>query len=180
MYGETESNSISGVERISIIEYLRSFLGELSDLERCKVNLKTEAGALRIKGLMNIPENTIFKSMNDLRSGQPYWNEQKVDYVPSNLGRARGFTFYFICNSCQKRVKCLYFLSSLEAPLCRVCSRLQYNQPRRKERMLSHLIRKNYLSTESKYMIMKKLGINKDDIDNYLSDFDETKKHGII
>lgn len=171
MYGENNNNSIAGVDRVYVNDYLRTFLRELSELEHRKIDLVTKGGALRIKELMNIPQNTTFKSLNDFRSGQPYWDEQEVDCIPSNLGKNRGFIFYFICNRCRRKVKYLYFLSSLDAPLCRLCCRLQYNQPGRRTRMLSSLVNRKYLSTEAKYMIMKKLGINKGDIDNYLSDY---------
>jgi hypothetical protein len=175
MYGDKDNGLTSGVERISISDYLRAFLQELYTMESRRTELRTLGEASRIKGLMNIPENTLFKSLNDIRSGQPYWNEQEVDFVPSNLGKNRGFIFYFICNSCQRRVRHLYFLSSIDEPLCRVCSRLHYKQANRKTRALSRLINKEYLSTEAKYTLMKRAEINKGDIENYLSDFDPHK-----
>lgn len=173
MYGDKDSGLISEVERINISDYLREFLQELYTMESSRAELRTLGEALRIKGLMNIPENTLFKSLNDMRSGQPYWNEQEVDFIPSNLGKNRGFTFYFICNSCQRRVRHLYFLSPLNEPLCRLCGHLHYRQANRKVRAISRLINREYLSTESKHALMKRAGINKGDIANYLSDFDK-------
>lgn len=172
MYGDNDNNSIAGVERIDITNYLKIFLEELYALEQRSIDLKTKGGATRIKELMNISKNTVFKSLNDFRSSQPYWEEQEVDCISSNLGKNKGFIFYFICNRCKRRVKYLYFLFSLDVPLCRLCCRLQYVQPGRKTRMLSTLINRKYLSTEAKYMIMKKLGITKSDIENYLSDYE--------
>ncbi len=175
MYGEKERGHITGVESIGISDYLRAFLQELYTMESSRTELRTLGEATRIKGLMNIPENTLFKSLKDMRSGQPYWYEQEVDFIPSNLGKNRGFTFYFICNSCQRRVRHLYFLSPFNEPLCRLCGHLHYKQPNRKTRGLSRLINKEYLSTEAKYTLMKRAEINKSDIENYLSDFDPQK-----
>lgn len=102
------------IDRIDISDYLRTFLHDLSSLEKRPVEVKTELDALRIHGLMNNPKNTRFKSMNNLTSGQPYWKYQEIAYVPSNLGRGRGYLFYFICYSCERRTKYLYFHSYLE------------------------------------------------------------------
>ena len=162
---------ITDVERICITDYLRGFLQELSQSENRPIEIKERFEAERVKMLMNIPENTTFKSLADFRSGIPFWNEQEVDYVPSNLGNKKGFIFYFICNKCDRKVKYLYYPSMIEEPLCMRCCRLHYKQPRRKQRALSSLFSRNYLSTEQKYMAMKKLGITRDDIANYLSDY---------
>ena len=97
------------IERIDIYDYLRTFLRELSNKEEKQTEIKTELDALRVKDLMNVPTNTTFKSLENIRNGQPYWKYQEVDCIPSNLGRSRGYLFYFICNSCERRVKFLYF-----------------------------------------------------------------------
>lgn len=117
------------IDRIDISDYLRTFLHDLSKLENRPVEVKTELDALRIQGLMNNPKNTRFKSMNDLTSEQPYWKYQEVAYVPSNLGRGHGYLFYFICYSCERKTKYLYFHSYLEPPVCRKCQRLPYKRP---------------------------------------------------
>lgn len=125
------------IERIDISDYLRTFLHELSNKENKRIEVKSELDALRIKELMNIPENTTFKSLDDIRGQQPYWKYQKVDCVPSNLGRGRGYLFYFICNSCERKVKFLYFHTYTEPPMCRKCYRLPYSKSPYNQRKLS-------------------------------------------
>jgi hypothetical protein len=172
MYRETnKKKSVIDAERIVIADYLRAFLDELAQKEGKRREIKLGFQAESIKGLMNMPKNTAFKSINDIRSGYPIWYEQEVDFVPSNLGKNKGFIFYFICNGCKRRTKYLYFPSMINEPLCRICCRLQYKQPNRRTRALSRLSNKEYLSTEQKYALMKRAEINKGDIDNYLSDY---------
>lgn len=181
MYTDEKENPISGdLERYDIRDYISTFLIELAELERNPIKLRTIGEASRIKELLNIPENTTFKSTLDFRSGEPYWHRQEVDFTPSNLGRSRGFIFYFICNGCSRRTKYLYSHSLLCEPRCRQCYHLPYRQLNRKTRSLSRLIHKDYLPSEAKYMLMKKLNISRNDIDNYLSDFDDNGKRGII
>lgn len=117
------------IDRIDISDYLRTFLHDLSELEGRPVEVTNELDARRIQGLMDNPHNTRFKSLADITSGQPYWDEQEVTYIPSNLGKRRGFLFYFICYSCERRTKYLYFHSYLEPPSCRKCQRLPYKRP---------------------------------------------------
>lgn len=172
MCGETNKKKlIVDEERITIAEYMRAFLDELARKESRRAEINSRFQAERIKGLMNMPENTAFKSINGIRSDYPYWHEQEVDFVPSNLGKDKGFIFYFICNSCGKRRKDLYFPSMINEPLCRICCRLQYKQAGRKERRLSRAFNKDYLSSEYKYMVMKTMKVNESDIENYLSDY---------
>lgn len=83
-----------------------------------------------VKAFLNNPQNTRGKSMRDMRTGVPYWNEQEVEYVRSNLGL--GFLWYFLCNHCGHRAKYLYEYSTLECPLCRPCLGIDYE--RRKTR----------------------------------------------
>lgn len=168
----TKKQSIIEAERITIAEYLRAFLDELAGKESRRAQINSRFQAERIKGLMNMPENTTFKSIADLRTGYPYWYEQAVDFVPSNLGKDKGFIFYFICNSCGRRRKDLYFPSMIDEPLCRVCCRLQYKQPNRKTRALSRIVNKPYISSDDKYALMKRLEVGEEDIDNYLSDYE--------
>lgn len=123
------------IDRIDIFDYLRCFLHDLSIIENHPVEVKTDFDALRLKGLMNNPKNTRFKSAVDLTSGQPYWKYQDVEYIPSNLGKGRGFIFYFICYSCEKKAKYLYFTSYLEPPVCRKCCRLPYRQSYKQRKM---------------------------------------------
>lgn len=130
--------------RIDIFDYVRSFVQELSELERSRIKFNNEFDAERIKGLMNLPEKTRFKSINDLR-GNPYWHFQEVDYVPSNLGKGRGVLFYFICSRCDRRVKFLYFYTEVEPPICRQCCQLPYRSASYKERKVA---------TENKFLTM--------------------------
>jgi hypothetical protein len=85
-----------------------------------------------MKELLDKPEYTTFKSMRDIQDGSRYWNEQKVDYTPSNLGSGRGYLFYFICNGCRRRVKYLYDYNFCHPPLCRTCCRIGYKAPTRR------------------------------------------------
>jgi|GEM_PF-810056 len=162
-----EKQPIIDVEKITIAEYLRIFLIELAKKESREVEIKRCFQAERIKGL--IPDNTIFRALADFRTGYPHWHKQKVDFVPSNLGKNRGFIFYFICNGCGKKRKDLYYPSMIDEPLCRVCCRLRYKQPNRETRSLSRIVNKPYISNDDKYMLMKRLEIGKKDIENYLS-----------
>lgn len=127
-YDHKKKEILNRTQRIDISEYLRTFLLELSNLEAKPVRFNTWFEAERIKGLLNIPKNTRFKSVMDMRMGFPYWDEQRVDYVPSNLGSKRGYIFYFICNGCEKRVKYLYEYDTLCSPLCRTCCRITYKR----------------------------------------------------
>lgn len=126
------------IDTIDISDYVRTFLLQLSELEHDRIRINSEWEAERIKALLNIPKNTMFKSPADLRSGVPYWNEQEVDYVRSNLKQNKGFIFYFICGQCDRRVKRLFFYTLLEPPICRHCCRLPYRQKSYKERKMSH------------------------------------------
>jgi hypothetical protein len=113
--------------RIDIAEYVRTFLLELARLEKKPfIKLNSLSAMDRVKGLLNIPENTTFKSLSDIRTGFPYWEEQQVDCIGSNLGR--GYIFYFICNGCGRRSKYLYEYSMTLSPLCRVCCRITYRR----------------------------------------------------
>ena len=150
--------------RFTISDYVRNF----------KINIREKEGRIfdtghaghiaHMKELLNNPLYTTFKSTSILNDGIPYWNEQKVDYVPSTLGR--GFIFYFVCNGCERRVKHLYEYSTLTSPLCRVCCRLKYEAPTHKARTFSRMLRKAYFSSEDKYLIIQRVGITIDDL-NY-------------
>ncbi|HCY17652.1 MAG: hypothetical protein UR62_C0001G0021 [Candidatus Nomurabacteria bacterium GW2011_GWF2_35_12] len=134
--------------RIDIFDYVRSFVRELEQLENKKIKFNNEFEAFRVKALMNIPEKTKFKSVNDLR-GNPYWHFQEVDYVPSNLGKDRGVLFYFICSRCNRRIKYLYFYTEVEPPLCRKCCQLPYRPASYQERKIAR--ESKLLTIGSKY-----------------------------
>ncbi len=127
--------------RIDIFDYVRTFVRELEQLENSpRIRFNNEFDLERVKGLMNIPKNTTFKSLNDMRSGQPFWRYQEVDYVLSNLGKGRGALFYFLCTRCNLRVKYLYFYTELEPPLCRKCCQLPYRPTSYRERKANKFI----------------------------------------
>ena len=159
-----KQRTINDIERIDIKEYIRTFILTIQRNEGRSINANHLGGSMHMKDLLDRPEYTRFKSFKSL-DGFHYWNEQKVKYVPSNLGRGRGYIFYFICNGCRRNVKHLYQESLCETPVCRICSRIGYQAPKRKARELSRLLRKDYHSTEEKYYFAKKMGIGKEDID---------------
>ncbi len=167
-----KKTKITEVENINITDYIRTFLFELTQKENWKerkLQIRTLADAMRITGLLDCSQNTTFKSIADLRSGYPYWHEQKVDFIPSNLGKGKGFLFYFVCNNCERRVKYLYRQTFLLSPICRACCRLTYRQPNRARRSVSRLLNRDYLSSEAKYILIRTLkekGITKEDIDD--------------
>ena len=115
--------------RIDIGDYLREFIMDIRKREGQVFKTNHSGEVSYLKELLNTPKNTAFKSVRDFNTGIPFWNEQRVDYVPSNLGNGRGYIFYFICNNCSRRVKHLYEYSTLESPLCRTCCRLGYDTP---------------------------------------------------
>lgn len=90
-----------------------------------------------VKIYLNNPRNTRQKSIGDPRTGIPYWNEQEVGYVHSNLGR--GFLWYFICNHCGRRAKLLYRYNYAKPPLCRLCLGIDYKRRSRKRDRLGRL-----------------------------------------
>ena len=155
-------------DSIDISDYLIQFLRELPSVRNYKKRgIRSTWEANHIKELANDSRNTEFKSTRSVQ-GDFFWAEQKVDFVPSNLGEGKGFVFYFLCNSCERRVKYLYYMSMISEPLCRTCCRLGYKQSTRKERSLSRLINRPYLSSEHKYLLMKEIGITREDIKGFL------------
>ncbi len=173
MYRNTNKNQeVDSHERYDIRHYVTLFILELERLEERPITMNKPSEVSRIKDLLNISRGTTFKSPLDFRSRELYWNSQSIDFRYSNLGKNKGAIFYFLCNGCGKRVRYLYSSSLLCEPRCRRCCRIPYRQPNRKVRGLSRLIRKDYLSSEAKYMLMKRAGIDRNDIQNYLSDID--------
>ncbi len=162
MYGlHKKEPAITILERKDITLYVRAFRLHMRRQGRV-FDTRQEATVKYMVELMNEPENTTFKSTRGLQSDRCYWDYQRVDYMSSNLHR--GFIFYFRCNGCGDRVKYLYEYSMVEAPLCRICCRLKYRQPGRKERTLTRIFRKPYFSGEDRYWIIKGAGITLEDI----------------
>lgn len=162
MYGKKKQKGLTVQRRVDITDYVQEFVMHMRRTQGRIFDRRHPGEAENMKQMMNDPRNTTFKSIRDLRDGDYYWHEQKVDYVRSNL--KRGFIFYFICNACGRRARYLYEYSSLESPLCRICCRLNYEQPGRKAREISRLIRRPYLSTEAKHILIRRAGITSDDI----------------
>jgi hypothetical protein len=166
MYGKTNRKPpITILDRKDITDYVRAFVLHMRNTQGRVFDTRHRSSVEYMVEMMNKPENTAFKSIRDvLGDGRPFWYEQKVDFVASNL--RRGFVFYFRCNGCYRRVKYLYQYSMLKPPLCRICCRLPYPQPSRQARRFSRLIRQPYLSSEAKYMLIKRAGITAEDIVN--------------
>ncbi len=164
MYGQQKKKpAITILDRKDITDYVRAFVFYMRNTQGRVFDTRHRGNVEYMVETMNNPANTAFKSVRDVfGDGRPFWHEQKVDFLPSNL--RRGFIFYFRCNGCYRRVKYLYQYSMLEAPLCRICCRLPYPQPSRQARRLSKLIRQPYLSSEAKYQIIKRAGITVEDI----------------
>ena len=137
-YKHKNKSLLSRVSRVNSTDYVRTFLLELAVLEKKPyIQLNSPAVAERIKGLLNIPKNTTFKSLSDIETGLPYWDEQLVDYIDSNLGQ--GYIFYFICNRCGRKVKYLYEYDMTRSRLCRICCRFEYRRSKHTARKLTYL-----------------------------------------
>ena len=165
MYRPKDTN-IYNWGKIKVRDYLQAFLDELSEKENNKVILNSAGEVIRIEGLLGIGALQYFKSLQLMHRGFHDWHEQELKFTASNLGR--GYVAYFVCNRCLKSVKFLYYNQDgdnyFEQPLCRMCCGLKYAQPRRKQRRLSRLLNKDYLSTEHKYRLIKDTGITVQDV----------------
>lgn len=150
--------------RISIIDYVATFIRKINEKEGRVFNLRHHAEEMYMLEFLNDPKYTTFKSMRVFDTDFYGWDKQTVNCVPSNLGSGRGYIFYFRCNGCYDQVKYLYEYSTLHSPLCRRCCGIKYNQPTRKARSLSRIFRKPYLSSEDKYTLIKRAGITREDI----------------
>jgi hypothetical protein len=153
------------MERLDISDYVRKYLLLIEKTKGWSFNLSLPHDVQQLKDILNLPENTTGKSIRSVADRTYYWNEQLVDFVPSNLGSGKGYLFYFVCNKCEKRVKYLYQYSYCNSPLCRTCCRLKYKAPSRKERSITRLLRQRpMLSSEARYTLAMRAGITKDDL----------------
>jgi len=165
-------------QQTDIKSHLRGFILELSDKENRPVTIRTRGEAERIKGLLNSSGKTIFYSLSEMRYGRRCWTGKEVDYIPSHLGPNKGFTFYFICQRCERRTKYLFYkLAEVPEPLCRSCCHLKYKRPNRRNRDLSKLLNKDYLSIEQKYWVIKRADITKRDLEDLMKmrEWDEAR-----
>lgn len=132
IYQHKNKEIMNRLERIDIGDYIRRFFRDQKNKWWTSSSITSFKEAKNLKEFLNDPKNTTFKSMRDL-DGLYYWDDQDVDFVPSNLGEGKGYIFYFICIGCDRRVKYLYEYNMCRAPLCRTCCRLSYRTPLRKK-----------------------------------------------
>jgi hypothetical protein len=177
-YTHKKTAILERIVPINITDYIRQGIFELKRKGLC-FNFSHPLEAERLKQLLNDPRNTTFKSTRDPADGLYFWHEQNVTFIRSNLGHDKGAIFYFLCNSCHRRVKFLYEYSSCYPPLCRKCCRLGYKYPTRKSQDLSRILRKPYLSSEDKHWIIKRAGITKEDIPEDLKGEKENNDIGV-
>jgi hypothetical protein len=165
MYAPKNKN-ISEWHRISAQDYFQSFLDQLSVVENHKVALGTPTQIMRVVDLFETQTPQSFNLLRIMHGGFDGWYEQKMKFMGSNLGYGKGCIAYFVCNGCSRWAKFLYYQSDsyTEQPLCRVCNKLKYQQPKRKVRNLSRLLNKPYLSSEHKYELIKITGITAEDV----------------
>lgn len=110
-------------------DYVKSILRDTKYGEP-RYKISTLSQAEEVKAFLNDPQNSHDKSMRDIQTGIPYWNEQKVEYVASNLGH--GFLWYFLCGYCGHKVKLLYLYKYTQPPLCRLCLGIDYRRKSRR------------------------------------------------
>lgn len=128
MYKSPKKPSLQVTDHVTITDFVREFLHLLAKCEGGPIKLNNEIDITRVRALINDPAFTTFKSPMRLDANCPYWNEQEIVTMPSNLGPEKGCLFYFVCNRCGRRTKFLFFYSILESPICRQCCRLPYKQ----------------------------------------------------
>src|SRR3989338_10620695 len=152
MYGSSPRRQrVYEVKRHNITHFISAFLEELKERKEIPYGkVKTEEQAIRLKEFINTP-TLEFETPFQIYQSSHEW--QEVDFVPSNLGR--GYIFYFICNRCEGNMRHLYQPYPEAQPLCRNCHHLTYRQSRRKERRISRLTHKPYLSQEEREWVMR-------------------------
>jgi hypothetical protein len=148
--------------------YVKAVIDDIHEKEGRVFRLNRPEEVKYLMEFLNNPAYTTFKSGRDSRTGKYFWNEQRVDCIPSNLGMGHGFISYFRCNGCNRRVKTLYEYSTLKSPLCRICLDLDYDVPSGKARELSRILRKPYFSISDKRTIIEKMGITREDIPTFV------------
>lgn len=156
--------NIKDIQKIDICDYVREFLSYMREEKAIFVSANSYENAEYLKGLLCDPSYTVFRIVKGIGISFPRWGEQKVEHVPSNFGKGKGYIFYFICSGCSRRVKYLYDGKLSYSPLCRICCNLSYKAPTRRARELSRLVHKPNLSKEDKCWLLKKVGITRDDM----------------
>jgi len=152
-------------DRIDITDYVHTFVRAYNKKYGVKLKTGYLGGAEYLKGLLNASQDKVVPYLEKLE-GLFYWNSQRVDFVPSNLGENKGYLFYFICAYCDNRVKLLFRRKIYEQPACSTCCGIGYKptQARRQTRKLSRLIHQQYLHSEDKQALIKYAGITREDI----------------
>ncbi len=140
-YKYKQRPTVDGVTRIDCTALIRKFLQERAskydaDLAKLFV-IRTEEDAIRLR--------------DELNHGIPYYQSLHVpvhdtalqfDFVKSNLDK--GFIFYFVCTSCERRVKYLYQLIDGSELRCRSCHQLTYTRKKQgnnTDKEVRHLLR---------------------------------------
>lgn len=123
-------------QKISAGICVRNFLAErqISAIRR-KLDLNKEED---IKELISeIESGSTFNLKQEKGDNIEYTepNNVRLTYTKSNLGK--GFVFWFICNTCRKRVKFLYFPPNSQVLACRKCHRLAYDKQNESKRFRS-------------------------------------------
>lgn len=124
-YRHNDREFIDRVERIDITDYVQNFLNAFRRKYGKPLQNKYSTGAEYLRNLLNTPENRVCGQLEQ-SGGFFYWNSQKVDFIPSNLGENKGFLFYFLCSYCNRRTKYLYRYRTYDEPSCRNCCKLGY------------------------------------------------------
>lgn len=136
---ETQRATI--LARIEVKDYMWRYFHGMASRKAQQSTDRIDANTLIIRW----PDSPDRMGLHDLRdiSGELCWKNQRVQSVPSNLGRGRGVIYYFLCNGCDRKAKYLYFQNYLYAPLCRRCCGVPYPQSTRRDRRISRYLRRH-------------------------------------
>ncbi len=130
------------LDRVNITDYITECCFDLYHRDKTMIlpkRVKSLYQAQELKRKLDNPSNTEFKSVKDIKYGEPFWKTQRVDFVPSNLPDNEGYIFYFLCNICKRKVKYLYRYSLTKEPWCRECLHLNYQSKSRKRRLAKYI-----------------------------------------
>lgn len=104
-----------------VTAFMRELRWQQGKLRSLDIKYKEDADYIR--DFMNNPfMASEFGSLLNIQSQHQNW--QSFEYIQSNLGR--GYMFYFICSSCDSRVKFLYKPDPESPYWCRKCHGLEY------------------------------------------------------
>lgn len=125
-----ETRQINLAYRISSTAFIAGLIEEIREtdnihstwLQDSRVSDEKEADI--IVDIVNNPTVPQYCAILNIQGQHDY--TQQITYVPSNLGRGKGYIFYFICNGCGQNTKYLYMLANGSIFRCRGCNRLRY------------------------------------------------------